>query len=125
MRNKGLIVSGSINGVLLILSIIGFFVVPDIPIGENIGYTVLGLVFTFTFIAQLFWRGAVVSVITFGAKAFNAIFSWGGLIAIILLGLIIIPILGGVFVICIIIAFLISPFTFIPAIIRLCRACKA
>ena len=124
-RNTGFLVGGLVAGVLLILAIVGVFLEPTETVWQDFGEVVAGGLIIFTFITQLFWGGIVVKIIKFGAKAFVSIFSWGGLVVIILLSLIIFPILIGFFILCLLAALVISPFSFIPATIRVCVACRS
>ena len=67
IRNRGLIWSGIIIGVILILSTVGLVKDPT-----NIGYTLGGmaiiLVFGYPFVAQLFWDGVIADITFFGGK---------------------------------------------------------
>lgn len=120
MRNKGLIVSGVINGILLIFTIVGLILNPE-NLWEDIGYSIVGLIFLYTFVAQLFWRGAVVKVCVAGLRPLSSLSGWGGFVVIIIFGLIIIPLCLLILLICLFVAVLISPFSFIPELIKLNR----
>lgn len=93
----------------------------------NFVYGVLGMIFSFTFVSQLFWGGAVVDCCLWGGKIVGTpgvIFdlSWDGLKFLILCKLIFLAFRICIwlltFVIGIFLGILISPFTFIPALIR-------
>ena len=67
IRNRGLIWSGAIIGVIILLGVVGLVKDPT-----NVGYTLGGmaivLVFGYTFVAQLFWDGVIVEIVMFGGK---------------------------------------------------------
>lgn len=125
-RNKGLIVSGIINAVLLIIAIIGTFT-------DNGGTDVLygGLIlilFLFPFIAQLFWGGFIVDVCLTGGKMIGGIgviftLDLDGVIFLIVFKLLFFILRLFIFfltlIFFVIVAILLSPFTFIPAVIKL------
>lgn len=129
IRNKGLIAAGIACGVLLIFVIIGLCVNP-VNIGETIGGYAIITLFLFPFIAQLFWQGVVVDVVLCGVKIIGTpgvIFSFDldGFIFLIVMKILFALIKLLVLLLCMaffsIIAIFISPFTFIPACIKLSR----
>ncbi len=67
IRNRGLIWSGAIIGVIILLGVVGLVKDPT-----NVGYTLGGmaivLVFGYTFVAQLFWDGVIADITFFGGK---------------------------------------------------------
>lgn len=67
IRNRGLIWSGAIIGVITVLCIIGLVADP-----KDVMYTLIGLaviiVFGYPFVAQLFWDGVIVDIVMFGGK---------------------------------------------------------
>ena len=67
IRNRGLIWSGAIIGVIILLGVVGLVKDPT-----NVGYTLGGmtivLVFGYPFVAQLFWDGVIVEIVMFGGK---------------------------------------------------------
>lgn len=124
-RNKGLIWASIIVGVLFIASVITSFQSENV--WEDLGYSVLGAVFFYTFIAQLFWGGAVIDCILLGGKIVGTPgiifeFSLDGFIFLIVMKLLfavikfIIWLASLLFFV--ILAWLFSPFTFVPALIR-------
>ena len=128
-RNKGLITAGAICGALLIMVIIGLIMDPT-DVGETIGgYCILTL-FLFPFISQLFWHGFIVDVCLCGGKmlgGIGVIFSLDleGIIFLIAFKLIFFLIRIAFFLLTLIffvlVAMFLSPFTFIPAVIKLSR----
>ena len=67
IRNRGLIWSGAIIGVIILLGVVGLVKDPT-----NVGYTLGGmaivLVFGYPFVAQLFWDGVIADITFFGGK---------------------------------------------------------
>ena len=67
IRNRGLIWSGIIIGLITVLCIIGLVADP-----KDVMYTLIGLaviiVFGYPFVAQLFWDGVIVEIVMFGGK---------------------------------------------------------
>lgn len=129
MRNKGLIASGIINGILLIFMIIGLALNP-VDIGATIGGYCIALLFLFPFIAQLFWHGIIVDVCLAGCKIIGTpgiifTFDLDGFIFLIvmkiLFALLKLFVLLLCMAVCILVAIIISPFSFIPAVIKLSR----
>ena len=124
-RNRGLIWGGVIAGIWLALGIMSAF--SDLSLFfSTIGGALLIGVFTFTFVSQLFWDGAVVHCAT---NSWHVMmpgiifeFSLDGFIFLIAMKLLfafirlLIAVLS--FIVCLIVAVLISPFTFIFALRR-------
>lgn len=67
IRNRGLIWSGAIIGVIILLGVVGLVKDPT-----NVGYTLGGMaviiVFGYPFVAQLFWDGVIADITFFGGK---------------------------------------------------------
>ena len=129
IRNRGLIWSGIIIGVIIILGIVGLVKDPT-----NVGYTLGGmaivLVFGYTFVAQLFWDGVVADITFFGGKIVGmpgVIFSLDldGVIFLvvvkILFAIIKFIIWLATFLAAAVVAMIISPFTFFFALRKLNR----
>ncbi len=122
-RNRGLIVSGIITAALLIAALIKGW---DYFGAMNLVYSIVGAVVWFTFIAQLFWDGAVADCASaswhFIPPGIIFEFSLDGLkflIAMkILFAILKLFIVVASSIVCICAAMLISPFTFVPALIR-------
>lgn len=125
VRNKGLILSAVICGVILLIGTIGLIMDPT-----DVGATVLGMVvftvFLYPFIAQLVWDGAVRSVCLAGGKVVGmpgVIFSLDldGFIFLIVVKLLFAVIKFLIFLlsflVCALAAIVISPFTFVPRLI--------
>lgn len=125
-RNKGLIWAGVLTSMLLI-----FMIVVAASAKNNAGTIILGTViicvFLFTFIAQMFWNGFVYDACLFGGKIIGTpgiifSFSLDGFIFLIgmkilfalirLLFFLFTMLLSACF------AFLCSPFTFVPSLLR-------
>ncbi len=137
-RNVGFIVGGVVAAVFLVLLIIALSTPSDSQTNGTTGDTVLGgivmIVFGFTFASQLVWGGAVRSVCLTGGKIVGmpgviftldidgCIFLIGMKILFALLKFLIFIISALFFVI---VAFLMSPFTFVPCLIRVCRGIDA
>ena len=128
-RNRGLIVGAIVAVVLLVLTIIGS-IGSDESTGLLVGACFFVLIFTFTFVSQLFWDGAVLSVLLCGGKIVGTpgvIFSFDldGFIFLIVMKILFAIIKLIFFIVTLLffffIAYLISPFTFIPACIKLSR----
>lgn len=128
-RNVGLWWSFGINLAIIIAALIGI-----ISSGENIGLGIAGIVvgeiFLYPFVAQLFWDGAVASVTFFGGKTIGmpgVIFDLDldGIIFLIGVKILFAIIRFIVWLISIIffgvIGIIIAPFAFIPALIKLNR----
>jgi transcriptional regulator with XRE-family HTH domain len=122
-RNRGLIWSAVITGVLFILSLVS--AIKDRS-WADVGYTFLGALFIYTFVAQLFWDGAIVACATAGVSIATpgVIFelSLDGFIFLIAVKLLF-ALLRILFflltsAVCILVGILISPFTFVPALLR-------
>lgn len=95
---------------------------------------IAGTIFLFTFISQLYWDGAVRDIVECGGKIVGTpgiifTFDWDGikfLIGMKILFAIIRFVIWLVTIIFfVIIGFFVSPFTFIPRLIKLCRADEA
>ncbi len=130
--NKGLIWAGVLTGVLLVLCLIVTFVN-----GSDIGAMLLGTfvicLFSYTFIAQLFWDGFIADTVLFGGKIVGmpgVIFSLDldGLIFLIGVKILFALLRLAIFLVTMLLAacfaFLCSPFTFIPAMRRVLREGK-
>ncbi|MDE6442715.1 MAG: helix-turn-helix domain-containing protein [Clostridia bacterium] len=129
MRNRGLITAGAICGALLILLIIGLIQEPT-DIGEAIGGYCILVLFLFPFISQLFWHGFIVDVVLCGGKMLGGIgviftLDLDGIIFLIVVKLIFFVIRILFFLLTLVFFFLLgmllSPFTFIPAVVKLSR----
>ena len=126
-RNKGLIWSGVITSIILILAVIGVFDMPREELATNLIGVIIGSGILFTFIAQLFWDGAVVDCVLLGGKVIGTPgiifeFSLDGFIFLIAMKILFAILRLVVFVVTFLfflfIAYLISPFTFLPALHR-------
>lgn len=129
-RNKGLIWGGVIAGAALVLFIISIIVAGGDYIGEAIGGTAILTALIFSFTSQMFWGGAVRSCCLGGGFIPNMpgiIFTLDldGFIFLIVVKLLFAFIKLLFFLVtvlfCAMAAMLISPFTFIPALIRVSR----
>ena len=126
-RNRGFIWGGIIATVLLVLSIIGATEEPKEEIFSAIMLSILSAGLTFLFVTQLFWDGAVFECATIGGKIVGTpgiIFTFdldGFLFLIgmkILFAIIRFIIYVATLLFFVLIAYIIAPFTFIPALIR-------
>lgn len=128
-RNKGLIWAGVISGILLIIMLIFAFLSKD-SIGKGILSALIVSLFAFTFVSQLFWEGFILEACIFGGKTIGTpgvIFSLDldGLFFLIAVKLIfailrlLIFLLTSLLSVCF--AVLCSPFTFVPAMLRVNR----
>ena len=127
-RKKGLIWAAVITGLMLIATII--MTVSKEIAEDDIVVAFVSPLFCFTFVSQLFWHGKIVDMLLFGGKIVGmpgVIFtlSLDGLFFLIgvkiLFALLRMAIFLITFLISAAIAFLISPFTFIPALVRINR----
>lgn len=131
-RNKGFIAGGITAGIMLILAIVA--IAQAASRGTDVGLTVLGgivlTVVAFTFPSQLVWGGAVRTVCTTG----GAIIGTPGVIftldldgIVFLIGIKILFAVLKLFVFLItsaalvLVAIVISPFTFVPRLIKVCN----
>lgn len=125
-RNRGLIWAAVITGILLALCIFIAVVGKSKPL-DSILVTLMLCLFCYTFSAQMFWDGFVSDACLFGGKIVGmpgVIFSFDldgfiFLIAIkILFALLRLAIFCVTFLISALFALIISPFTFVPALVR-------
>lgn len=126
-RNKGLIVAGIVTAILLVISIV--VMIQEFNVDTVIGSVVI-LVFSFTFTSQMVWGGIVRDVclkggVLIGTPGVIFTLDLDGFIFLIVvkilfavLKLIIFLFLTLLFV-CV--SIVISPFTFIPKCIKVCR----
>lgn len=133
-RNIGFIVGGIVAAVFLVMFIIALCTPSQDPTKDDTGDIVLGgivlIVFGFTFASQLVWGGAVRSVCLTGGKIVGmpgvifsldidgCIFLIGVKILFAILKFLIFIISALFFVV---VAYIISPFTFVPCLIRVCK----
>ena len=127
-RNRGLIGSAIITGILLIIYLITH--ASTSSAGEIAGTIIFSIIFLYTFIAQLFWGGLVVDLFLFGGKIVGMpgviftldldglIFLIGVKILFALLKMLIF-ILTALFMM--FVALIVSPFVFIPQMLKLNR----
>lgn len=131
-RNKGLIAAGIITAVWIILGIISVIVNPE-NIGGVLGGIAITSVFIYTFSSQCFWDGIVRQICLTGGAIIGTpgvIFSFDLDGVIFLIGIkvlfallrILVFLLTSAFLI--LVAVIISPFTFIPKILKLNREIK-
>lgn len=124
-RNRGLIWGGIVGGLFLLLTI------SSLGNAEDIGSTIFGgLILTalgFTYISQLFWDGAVLDCTLAGGKIIGTpgiifTFDLDGFIFLIAMKILfaVIKFIVWLFtvVVCALAAIVISPFTFVPALMR-------
>lgn len=129
IRNRGLIWSGAIIGVIILLGVVGLVKDPT-----NVGYTLGGmaivLVFGYPFVAQLFWDGVIADITFFGGKVVGmpgVIFDLDldGIIFLIVVKILFAIIKFLIWLVTVIaaavVALLISPFTFPFALRKLNR----
>lgn len=129
IRNRGLIWSGVIIGVIILLGVVGLVKDPT-----NVGYTLGGmaivLVFGYPFVAQLFWDGVIADITFFGGKVVGmpgVIFDLDldGIIFLIVVKILFAIIKFLIWLVTVIaaavVALLISPFTFPFALRKLNR----
>lgn len=122
-RNRGLIWSAVITGIIFVISLVSAVK------GKNwggVGVAFACALFIYTFVAQLFWDGAVVACATAGV----AIATPGVIFELSLDGFIFLIVAKLFFAllrilfflltsaVCILVAIIISPFTFVPALMR-------
>ena len=131
-RNRGLIWSAVITGALLIACVVPLCITQT-DVLFSVGGTVCLALFTYTFVSQLFWGGAVRTVCLAGgwiADMPGVIFTLDldGIIFLIVAKILFafLKLLFFVFnaLVCAIGAMLISPFTFIPALVRTGKTIK-
>ncbi len=128
-RNKGLIWAAVIIGLMYLI-----YIISAISDGESAGIIIhtsgLGILFFYTYVAQLFWDGAVVDCTLAGGKVIGTpgvIFTLDvdGLIFLIGVKLLFAVLRFLIYILtlllCVIAAILISPFTFVPALVRVSR----
>ena len=124
-RNRGLIWAAIIVGVAFLIYLISALT-SGVKAGIVIPTALVGLVFLYTFVAQLFWDGAVVTCASaaahIGTPGVIFEFSLDGFIFLIAMKILFACIRLLVFLltglVCILAAMLISPFTFFPALAR-------
>ncbi len=123
-RNRGFIIAGIITAVLFVIGVIVNHTA--VAIGENL----LGSLFIFTFIAQMIWGGTVREVCLKGGVIIGTpgvIFSLDldGLAFLIIVKVLFAVLRMIVFLVFLLffvaVAIIISPFTFVPGIIKLSR----
>lgn len=128
-RNRGLIVGGIVSILFLVLGIIGALQNKQDTVATIFGGVVFSI-FVFTFVSQLFYLGAITDLCLTGGKMFGdigVIFSLDldGILFLIGFKLVWFLIRLVIFLITLLffalLAFLISPFTFIPATIRISK----
>ena len=128
-RNRGLIWGGIITAILLALAIVG-----AILNGEEVAFTIGAcaflLIFGYTFNSQLFWGGFIVDVVLCGIKVIGTpgiifTFDLDGFIFLIVMKVLFAVLKILVLFLCMaffaIVAFLLSPFTFIPQCFKISR----
>lgn len=129
-RNKGLIWAGVISAALLIIFVVSIITAGGKDLLAEIGGTAVLTVLAFTFVSQMFWDGAVKTCCLGGGFIPNmpgVIFTLDldGVIFLIVVKLLFAFIKLLFFLVtvlaCAIAAILISPFTFVPALIRVSR----
>lgn len=129
VRDKGLIWSAVITGILLAIGIISVIIT-----GKNIPVTLFGVfggaIFCYTFIAQLFWKGFIAETCLFGGKIVGMpgvifTFDLDGFIFLIAMKILFaflrMTIFIATFLISACFAIICSPFTFVPAMLRVRR----
>lgn len=131
-RNIGLILGALVAIAYFVLYLINGN--EKMETGMFIFTLIAGTIFLFTFISQLYWDGAVRDIVECGGKIVGTpgiifTFDWDGikfLIGMKILFAIIRFVIWLVTIIFfVIIGFFVSPFTFIPRLIKLCRADEA
>ncbi len=129
IRNRGLIWSGIIIGIITVFCIVGLILDP-----KDVAYTLIGLaviiVFGYPFVAQLFWDGVIADITFFGGKVVGmpgVIFDLDldGIIFLIVVKILFAIIKFLIWLVTVIaaavVALLISPFTFPFALRKLNR----
>ncbi len=125
-RNRGLIWAAVLIGVPFLIYVISAFA-SGVKAGVVIPTALVGLVFLYTYVAQLFWDGAVVDCTLAGGKTIGTpgvIFTLDldGLIFLIVVKILFAVLRFIVFmltvVVCALAAIFIAPFTFFPALKR-------
>lgn len=128
-RNRGLIWAAIITGIMLIICIFGAVFSKSKAL-DSILLTLASCLFCYTFSAQMFWDGFVFDACLFGGKIIGTpgiIFSFDldgfvFLIAIkIFFALLRLLVFVVTFLLSAIFAIIISPFTFVPALVRVNR----
>ena len=126
-RGRGFICGSILAGICVLLGVFGFINSQDIT--SLLGWILLG-VFAFTWGSQMFWDGFVFDATTFGGKHIGTpgvIFdlSLDGFIFLIVVKLLFAVLRFLVYIIsllaCVVFAVLVSPFTFVPALLRVNR----
>ena len=128
-RNKGLIWAGVISGILLIIFLICVLSTKE-SVGKGIAGSFIVTLFIFTFISQMFWNGFVYNACCFGGKTIGApgviftldldgIFFLVGVKLLFAVLRFLIFLITSILSICF--AIVCSPFTFIPALLRINR----
>lgn len=128
-RNRGLIWGGVIALVVMILVAV-FYAIGGGTAGAGIVAVLITGIFIYTFVAQMFWGGFVFETCLFGGKIIGTpgiIFSFDldGFIFLIVMKVIFALLKLFIFLITFvffaIVSILLSPFTFVPALIRVSR----
>ena len=128
-RNRGLVLGGIITGVILILGLIGL-IEQKTPAGEIVGCIAASAVFFYTFFSQLFWDGIVADVAFAGGRVVGSPgiifdFDLDGFIFLIamkiLFAILRLLIYLATLLVTIVAAVFISPFTFLPQLLKLNR----
>ena len=128
-RNRGLVWSAIITGILTVIALISVITTQE-SVGSGILGTVVFALFIFPFIAQLFWDGFISEVCQFGGKVIGTpgiifTFDLDGFIFLIGMKILFAVLRFFVFVLTFLLAvafaILCSPFTFLPAMARVTR----
>lgn len=126
-RGRGLICGSILAGICVLLGI--FELINTKDVASLLGGILIG-VFAFTWSSQMFWDGFVFDATTFGGKHIGTpgvIFdlSLDGVIFLIVVKLLFALLRFAVYIIsllaCVVFAVLVSPFTFVPALLRVNR----
>lgn len=126
-RNRGFLWGGIISGVLLVLSVLGS-IKSDGAMG--IVYSLIGCGLLFLFISQIFWGGAVASYFFAGGHVIGTpgvifTFDLDGFIFLIAMKVLFAVLKFIVYLLTMLVCafggFIIAPFTFVPALLRVNR----
>ena len=132
MRNKGFIWAAVITGILIVLGIV-FVATAKSDQGSIFLGSLILWIFSYTFVAQMFWDGFIFDACLFGGKVIGTpgiIFSFDldGFIFLIAMKIVFALLKLLVFILTFLLtalfAVLCSPFTFIPALCRINREIK-
>ncbi len=124
-RNRGLIWGGIVGALFLLITIFSLSGAEDV--GSTIGGGLILTILGFTYISQLFWDGAVLDCTLAGGKVIGTpgvifTFDLDGFIFLIAMKILFAVIKFIVWlltvVVCAVAAIVISPFTFVPALMR-------